>query len=122
MRELTDLRVSVDDVVYMPELNAPAEFPHPFVYFITIHNESDESVTIKGRKWVISDSRGHKIVVEGDGVVGKFPRLEPGESFSYNSCHVAALDSRAEGAYFGLTDDGESVFCRIPKFEMHVPE
>ena len=40
--ELEPLRVSVDDVLYMPSLDAPTERPHPFVYFITITNDSEE--------------------------------------------------------------------------------
>ena len=59
--------------------------------------------------------------VEGDGVVGKFPHIETGEHFSYNSYHVIASDSIAEGAFFGTTDEGEPVFTRIPPFQMRVP-
>ena len=33
--------------------------------------------------------------LEGDGVVGKFPRLSTGETFSYNSYHVIGADSIA---------------------------
>ncbi|MEI8341775.1 MAG: ApaG domain [Verrucomicrobiota bacterium] len=119
--ELEELRVTVDKVVYMPHLEAPENRPHPFVYFITIRNDSDRAVTIKGRKWVVTESTGHRVVVEGDGVIGKFPRIEPGECFSYNSYHVIATDSVAEGAYLGLRDDGTPVLTRIPKFEMQVP-
>jgi ApaG protein len=119
--ELQGLRASVDRVVHVPDLEAPPDRPYPFVYFITIHNDSSEIVTIKGRKWVVSDEDDQRIVVEGDGVVGKFPRLEPGEKFSYNSYHVIGSDSVAEGAFFGVTADGEPVFTRIPKFEMRAP-
>ncbi|MEA3187603.1 MAG: ApaG protein [Chthoniobacter sp.] len=121
-RELKGLRVHIDKVVYMPHLDAPAERPHPFVYFITIRNSSAETVTIKGRKWVVTDAHGHRIVVEGDGVVGECPRLAPGEEFSYNSYHVIGSDSVAEGAFIGGLEDGERVITRIPKFEMRVPE
>src|SRR5450432_1021761 len=100
----------------MPHLEAPADRPFPFVYFITIDNKSDETVTIKGRKWVVADEHGNHIVVEGDGVVGKFPRLAPGERFSYNSYHTIASDSLAEGAFIGVTDDGAAVLTRIPPF------
>jgi len=120
-RELNSLRVNIDKVVYMPHLEAPTDRPYPFVYFITIENESDETVTIKGRKWVVTDADGGRIVVEGDGVVGKFPRLEPGESFSYNSYHVIGTDSIAEGAFIGLNEEGEPIVTRIPRFEMKVP-
>jgi ApaG protein len=119
--ELPGLRATVDRVAYMPHLEAPTDKPFPFVYFITIHNDSDETVTIKGRKWVVSDEGGGTVVVEGDGVVGKFPRLTTGESFSYNSYHVIGSDSVAEGAFIGLTEDGQPVIVRIPRFEMKAP-
>jgi ApaG protein len=54
-------------------------------------------------------------------VVGKFPRLEPGEEFSYNSYHTIGADSVAEGAYIGVTGEGMPVFVRIPPFEMKAP-
>jgi len=120
--ELTDLRVTVDRVVHVPHLDAPAERPHPFVYFITIRNDSPETVTIRGRKWVVTDADGQRLVVEGDGVVGKTPCLEPGEQFSYNSYHTIGSDSVAEGAFFGVTEAGTRVFTRIPPFTMHVPQ
>ena len=86
--QLEGLSVRVDDVIYMPTLDAPDDKPHPFVYFITILNESTERVRILGRKWVIREEGGEVTVVEGDGVVGQTPVLEPGEDFSYNSYHV----------------------------------
>ena len=53
--------------------------------------------------------------------MGKFPRLEPGEHFSYNSYHVIGSDSVAEGAFFGVTEDGAPVYTRVPRFTMQVP-
>ncbi len=119
--ELKGLRVVIDRVVYAPNLEAPPDRPFPFVYFLTIRNESEIPVTIKARKWVVTDTSGERIVVEGDGVVGKFPRIEPGHQFSYNSYHVIGSDSVAEGAFFGVTDAGELVFTRIPKFTLEAP-
>lgn len=119
-KELTGLTVTVDKVVYMPHLEAPPDRPHPFAYYITIRNESDDTVTIKGRKWVVKDDEGHCLVVEGDGVVGKFPRLEPGDEFSYNSYHTIGRDSVAEGAFFGVCENGTPVRTRIPKFKLRL--
>jgi ApaG protein len=120
--ELVDLRVTIDQVLYRPDLEAPADRPHPFVYFITIDNQTDQTVTIKGRKWVVTDAEGRRVVVEGDGVVGKFPQLHPGEQFSYNSYHVIGSDSVAEGSFLGLNEAGTPILTRIPKFEMRVPD
>lgn len=120
-KELNGLEVAVDDVVFTPHLDAPPDRPYPFVYFITITNNSSLAVTIKGRKWVVTDHLQGTVVVEGDGVVGKCPRLEPGEHFSYNSYHVVGGNSVATGAFIGLTDDGQPVITLIPKFKMNVP-
>lgn len=121
-RPLPGLEVRVDRVLFEPNLDAPPDRPYPFVYFLTIHNGSAETVQIVARKWVVTDlANGHRIVVEGEGVVGQRPRLEPGESFSYHSYHPVAARSRAEGAFFGRTEAGSVVFVRIPPFEMQLP-
>ncbi|MDX2226098.1 MAG: ApaG domain [Verrucomicrobiae bacterium] len=120
-QELAGLRVTVDAVVHNPQLDAPPDRPHPFVYYVTIHNESDRVVTIKGRKWVVTDAKGGKLIVEGDGVVGKTPRLLPGEKFSYNSYHTISCDSVAEGAYLGMDDRDQCLVVRIPRFELKCP-
>ena len=69
--EIPGLSVTVDQVVYAPQLNAPPDKPHPFAYFLSIHNQSEEPVTILGRKWIVTESGGGTLVVEGDGVVGQ---------------------------------------------------
>lgn len=121
IQEFTALRVCVDDVVYMPSLDAPPEKPHPFVYFISIHNDSPVSVTLRGRKWVVREDGGETTVVEGDGVVGQTPVIEPGGHFSYNSYHVVTRRAVASGAFFGEMATGEWVFSRIPEFRLEVP-
>jgi ApaG protein len=121
IRELPGLVVNVDRVVYRPDFEAPADRPYAFEYSITIRNDSGQTVTIKGRKWVVTGANGQRTVVEGDGVVGQFPRLRTGEQFSYPSHHVISADSYAEGAYIGITDGGQAVITRIPRFDMRVP-
>ena len=121
MHEWKGLEVRVDDVLYMPTLDAPRDRPHPVVYFISIHNFSPVAVTIRGRKWVIEEPGGETTVVEGEGVVGQTPQIEPGGHFSYNSYHVVAGDSLAAGAFFGETAEGDWIFTRIPPFRLIVP-
>jgi ApaG protein len=118
---LSGFEAFVDRVVYSPDLPAAPDQPHPFVYYITIRNGSDRTVTVKGRKWVVRGEDGKTQAMEGDGVVGCFPRLEPGEHFSYNSYHTTAGRAVAEGAYLGITEDGEPVMARIPPFALIPP-
>lgn len=120
--ELPGLRVTVDRVDYEPAAQTPEDRPHCFVYHVSIHNDSDVPVTIRGRKWVVTDSDKRVVVVEGDGVVGKFPTIQPGEKFSYNSYHLLATRSAtAEGSYHGVDAAGRRVWVRIPPFHMIVP-
>ena len=70
----------------------------------------------------LGSSAGMWSTAEGDGVVGQFPRLEPGGEYSYNSCHTISRNSRAEGAYFVQGDDGTVYFVRIPGFDMELPQ
>ncbi|MFQ3670712.1 MAG: ApaG domain [Verrucomicrobiia bacterium] len=121
-RELPGLWVSVDRVEYVANPSAPPNRPHQFAYYVTIHNDSVKVVTVLGRKWVVTNARGQKMVVEADGVVGQFPRLTPGDRFQYNSYHLLDSDSVAEGAYLCRDGDGEGVLVRIPPFQMKVPK
>jgi ApaG protein len=121
-KELPGLRVTVDRVLFHPGAQTPADRPYCFVYFITIHNDSDRPVTIKGRKWVVRADDGEITALEGDGVVGQTPSIPPGGSFSYNSFHLLRTKTAvAEGAYLGIDEGGESVVTRIPSFQMQVP-
>lgn len=120
--ELPGLISVLDKVVYQPAMETPPDRPYCFVYFVTIRNESEHTLTIRGRKWVVTNAQGRVTVVEGEGVVGKIPLLAPGEEFSYNSFHL--LDTRsgqAEGRFFGVDDEGRPVLTRLETFEMRVP-
>ncbi len=120
-KQIKGLRVVVDNVSYMPTLHAPAEKPRPFIYYVTIHNDSDQTIQILGRKWMIEESDHDLTVVEGDGVIGHMPILAPGKSFNYNSYHVIAFSASASGAFYGVTMDGIRIMVEIPPFEMELP-
>ena len=120
--ELPGLRVELDQLVYhRGGPNLPPDQPHAFVYFLTIHNESDRTVTLLGRKWVIEHADGTRLVVEGDKIVGETPTLAPGGHFSYNSYHVTGQPGRAHGSFHGLDAAGRRIFVRIPAFDMEIP-
>ncbi len=120
--EPSGLRVTVDRVFYQPDAAAPADRPHCFVYFITIHNDTALAITIKGRKWVVTNADGEITALEGEGVVGQFPVIDPGEKFTYNSFHLLSTKfGVAEGSYLGVDALGRRVLARIPRFELKVP-
>ena len=121
LQEREGLSARVDRVVYAPDFDAPQDRPHPFMYTVTVLNASTQPATIKARKWVLKDLvTGRCHVVEGDGVAGRSPRLPPGEMFSYDSNHVVAADSTAEGAFLACDDAGRPLLVRVPAFSMYL--
>ncbi|MCF7686771.1 MAG: ApaG domain [Cephaloticoccus sp.] len=99
----------------------PADKPHAFVYFISILNGSEHTVTLLGRKWVIEHEDGTRLVIEGDKIVGETPRLAPGEQFTYNSMHVSGCDAVARGCFHGVDENGRKVHVILPAFSMNLP-
>lgn len=120
-QELEGLSVEVSEVLYVPTLEAPEEKPHPFVYFINVINDSDEQVTLHGRKWIVREHDGELTVLEGDGIVGQRPVIASADRYSYNSYHVVSGSGTAWGAFYGVTESGKRIRVKIPEFGMAVP-
>jgi ApaG protein len=121
-RELPGLTARLDKLCYHHGgASLPADKPHAFVYYITVRNASDRTVTLLGRKWVVLHADGSRLVVEGDKIVGETPRLPPGEVFSYSSYHVTAVDARADGSFHGVDDLGRKIHVILPTFELVIP-
>lgn len=121
-RELPGLSACLDKLCHHHGgASLPADKPHAFVYFVSIRNGSDRAVTLLGRKWVVVNDDGTRVVVEGDRIVGETPRLAPGESFSYNSYHVTGCDAEAHGSFHGVDEFGHRVHVMLPPFAMTIP-
>jgi ApaG protein len=121
-QELPGLTAHLDRLCYHHGgASLPADKPHAFVYFITIRNASEHTVTLLGRKWVIEHVDGTQLVVEGDKIVGETPRLAPGEHFSYNSYHVTGCAARVRGSFHGADDEGRKVHVILPPFDLTIP-
>jgi ApaG protein len=88
-----------------------------YAYHVLITNLGTEAVQLLRRKWVITDGTGHVEQVEGDGVVGEQPWLEPGQSFAYESaCPLRTPTGNMRGWYYFKTKHGQSLKARIPLF------
>ena len=108
---------------FWPKHSLPKENHYFFIYYITIQNKSDYSVQLLRRHWDIADSNGDKRVVEGDGVVGETPVLEPGQKFEYNSgCNLQSEIGYMKGYYtFVKLLDEKEFTVEIPRFDLVVP-
>jgi ApaG protein len=86
-----------------------------------IYNYSLENVRLLSRKWMIRQFDGSLETVEGDGVVGEQPHMEPGESHVYTSyCLLTGEHGSMWGFYFGKDDNEIPVIWRIPRFDMSI--
>lgn len=119
---ITDgLRVEVE-ARYSPEHSEPHSNQWFFLYTIRISNEGDETCQLISRHWVIRDATGKVEEVEGDGVVGEQPVLEPGDSFEYTSgCPLQTPFGSMEGSYQMVTEGGSHFDAAIARFELREP-
>jgi ApaG protein len=121
--ELPGFSAEIDEVVFTPELESPPDAPYGFAYRICIRNESDRSLTVRHRKWIIRTlGSPHIEIIEGDGVVGQTPVLNLGDDFTYHSRHFVRSDAVAEGSYFAQDDSGTVYACKLPPMALKVPE
>lgn len=94
-----------------------------FQYRITIANRSEEAVQLLSRRWVIHDSLAPTREVEGPGVVGETPLLQPGEEFTYSSaCDLRSGFGRMEGTYLmQRISDGQRFHVTVPEMHFSYP-
>ncbi len=93
-----------------------------FAYTITIENVGDEAGQLLNRHWYVTDGGGDVQEVQGPGVVGKQPRIVPGESFRYTSAAVLATPvGSMHGSYEFQRDNGALFDVPIQAFSLSVP-
>ena len=116
------VEVSVE-TFYQPDYSNPISGEYMFAYRITIENHNSFSVKLSRRHWHIFDSNGSYREVEGEGVVGVQPILNPGERYQYVSgCNLRTEMGKMYGAYIMENLNNKRNFeVNIPIFEMIVP-
>ncbi len=114
------VRVSVS---FLPEQSEPANGRWFWAYHIRLENGGAQEVQLLTRRWVITDGRGARHSVEGEGVVGEQPVIAPGQSYDYVSgCPLDTPTGAMEGSYQMIGADGETFNVRIPRFPLVGPE
>ena len=113
------VRVSVS---YLPEQSEPRRGRWFWAYHVRLENEGASTVQLLTRHWVITDGRGARHTVEGEGVVGEQPLIEPGGSFDYVSgCPLATPTGAMQGSYRMVAEDGAVFDVEIPRFALVAP-
>lgn len=116
------VKVSVE-TTYQPEYSNPANEHFMFAYKIQIENLSEYSVQLLRRHWIIFDSNGSKREVEGEGVVGLQPIIQPGQHHEYVSgCNLKTDMGNMQGTYqMKRLVDNELFEVKIPQFSLIAP-
>nr|WP_315382224.1 Co2+/Mg2+ efflux protein ApaG [uncultured Sphingomonas sp.] len=113
------VRVSVS---YLPEQSEPHRGRWFWAYHIRIENEGTVAVQLLTRHWIITDGRGLRHTVEGEGVVGEQPMIAPGGSFDYVSgCPLSTPTGSMQGSYHMIDEDGDAFDVTIPRFALIAP-
>ena len=117
-----DIKITVETSYQPPRVTIP-DSDYTFIYRITIENHSEHSIKLLKRHWYIVDSVNDKTEVEGDGVVGLQPLLEPGESHQYISgCAIRSDIGKMYGTYLmERQSDGDLFEVKIPEFKLIAP-
>ena len=103
--------------IYLEDESNPVVHKHVFAYFITIANMGDQTVQLLRRHWDIQDSGGEDHEIEGEGVIGVQPVIEPGKEHTYNSfCVLKSYRGSMQGYYTMQREDGKTIKVRIPRF------
>ena len=120
---ITDgVKISVE-TIYQPEYSNPANEHFMFAYRINIENMTEYRVQLLNRHWMIFDSNGSKREVEGEGVVGLQPVIEPGNHHEYVSgCNLKTDMGSMKGSYEMMRIvDGRKFKVNIPEFLLIAP-
>ena len=116
------IKVSVE-TYYQQQYSQPFENKYFFAYRITIANQGAYIVKLLRRHWFIIDSNGVKREVEGEGVIGKQPVIQPDGQHQYISgCNFNTSIGKMYGTYLmERVDSKRQFYINIPEFIMVAP-
>jgi ApaG protein len=107
---------------YVEERSDPENDRYFFAYRVRISNVGAETAQLVSREWIITDADGNEERVQGPGVVGEQPVLDPGESFEYTSfCPLPTPVGSMHGSYWMVRPGGDSFEAQIAPFTLEVP-
>ena len=116
------IEISVE-TFYQPDYSNPVSGEFMFAYRINIENHNNFPVKLHRRHWYIVDGTGSHREVEGEGVVGVQPSLQPGERYQYVSgCNLKSEMGKMYGTYLMENlNSKQEFYVNIQVFEMIVP-
>jgi len=102
---------------FVPSESDPGMRRYLYIYRIRFVNEGTENAQLLSRHWIILDAENNREEVIGEGVVGKYPDLAPGETFEYTSyCPLRTEWGTMEGSYTFQRKNGSTFEAEIGRF------
>jgi ApaG protein len=116
------VRVSVESK-FEPQHSRPQGDTFVFSYTITIENCRPDTVQLLHRHWYILNGVGQIDEVQGPGVIGEQPVLEPGQTYQYQSwCPLSTEMGKMWGSYHFIRPADKMNFAvAIPAFQLVPP-
>ena len=95
-----------------------------FNYVIKITNQSKSTVQLKTRHWRIFDSLSPDVIIDGEGVIGEKPLINPGDSYEYSSGCLITSPVGAMRGFYNMIDvnNGKKFRAYIPTFKLNAPQ
>ena len=107
---------------FLADQSSPNEGHYVWAYQVNIKNLSHITMKLNRRNWIIIDANGKIMNVQGEGVVGEFPILQPGETFEYTSgTPLKTTNGIMQGFYMMSQDNGKQLKIDIPTFLLDSP-
>ena len=108
--------------VHVIENSDPESDVFSFAYTVRIYNQSNDTVQLIERHWLILSNGVRVAEVVGPGVVGVQPVLAPGQQHEYSSSAVIQDPiGSMEGSYTFRTAEGKFFDAKIPRFDLLYP-
>lgn len=125
MRPFTETTAKITVLVEPSPLEGeskPEEGVFAFAYAISILNDSDDTIQLMERHWLIESADKQVGEVTGTGVVGVQPVIEPGAGFEYTSSVVIQDPVGAmKGSYVFRRSNGGFFVVQVPRFKLVYP-
>ena len=113
-----DIEIAVIPV-FLPDSSNIDEGLYVWAYQVEITNGRSSWIQLLSRYWHITDGMGRVEEVEGEGVVGEQPIIQPGASYRYASgCPLPTDTGMMRGHYVFMNDQHQEFRIPIPPFSL----
>lgn len=119
--ETNNIKIEVEPK-FLEDESDPSSDCYIWAYQVSISNNRDDSIRLLSRHWTIADKKGMVQEVDGQGVLGEQPWLEPGDTYSYISgAPLSSPSGIMVGSYTFKNSSNEIIEAKIPAFSLDSP-